>query len=764
MRRLITRALSALALLCALSSSALAVDVTIAGASFPAYNYSGATARLRIYPSQTFTASDSVTVPGGTAPGSKTGFFYTVNCTVASNTLTCPSVTLKSTTDALDLRDTTYTVKLFDASDTPRDFFPLSDFALPHTFGATTTWAAVRDYNLATARPPGPNYYDADQTNAAINANNAVGNPAKPYASPTPLGRVALSVAAADPTLPIAVGTNDPRVNAESNAASYASLSEAVASIGSSAQTLVVSDTQTVSSSMSVPANVVLRFTGGGTVSVASGQTLTINGPVESAPRPRFAGSGTVNYAGPTETLLAWFATSGSGSQSAPFAGWSTKVSWADDRAFHATKGWYDFSAPLNLPYDRINVYGDGTEASVLHFTGAGIALSFNSPSAKKFGQQLRDLTVKGNPNCTDGVYLDGNQAFTMRNVSAVEGTRYAFHFRWVIASVFDNLRGLNSIASNTTRWTCVLFTEQGAGGGGATFQANTFHNLRLEEATGSGGYLSYAVQNVFDAGTSEYNDGRGVYVTSTSHGNTFVGMDNEANLLDDWTIEGNDNILVGVLSAPGRVGASGMTRITGNTNHVIGGRLESLRIEAGATFNDLHAPGYKVSGVGSFTDLGTDTQGAASPHEISTGAYNPLHIAAFLRISGNSSVNQQGGTTDINTGLAPLQFGAAGLLAADKASTDPASYFGSNAVINNTGSWRYIVSKPAGLLTLNGGEAYFRLTTSGTSGAAITWVIPMKQLSDGSVQINDGGTLKTISFGAADSCGTGFKCLRIAN
>jgi hypothetical protein len=209
------RAVLVLALLCALSTSASAIDVVIAGTSFGGYNYAGSTAKLRIYPSQTFTASDSAIVPGGTQPGATTGFFYIVNCTVASNTLTCPSVTLKSTTDALEGADTTYTVKLFDANGTARDFFPVSDFWLSHTTGPTTTWSTIRQYNNASPRPPASTgYLTSEQTLSAIAANNTVGAPAKAAASPTPLGRVALTVTPADPTLPVAVGANDPRMSA----------------------------------------------------------------------------------------------------------------------------------------------------------------------------------------------------------------------------------------------------------------------------------------------------------------------------------------------------------------------------------------------------------------------------------------------------------------------------------------------------------------------------------------------------------------------
>ena len=208
MKRLLTRALCALALLCALSTSALAIDVTIAGSSFSGYNYSGSTARLRIYPAETFVASDSAVVPGGTTPGSTTGFFTTVNCTVASATLTCPSVTLKSTTDSLDKPSVTYTVVLFDAAGTRRDFFPVSEFRLTHTFGANTTWAAVINDNAAARIYPPPGYPTTEQMNAAIAAQIGVGNPA----TTTALGRVKVSTAPADPTSPVAVETGDPRM------------------------------------------------------------------------------------------------------------------------------------------------------------------------------------------------------------------------------------------------------------------------------------------------------------------------------------------------------------------------------------------------------------------------------------------------------------------------------------------------------------------------------------------------------------------------
>jgi hypothetical protein len=310
LRKLLTRALCALALLCVLSTSALAIDVTIGAADFPNYNYSGSTAKLRIYPSQTFTASDSTTVPGGTTPGATTGFFTTVNCTVASTTLHCNSVTLKSTTDALVGADTTYTVKLFDAAGTARDFFPLSDFVLYHTLGATVTWSDVSISNSTHARAPAPGYYDSGQTDSRINSAVNVGNAATTGA----IGRVRLHSAPTDATAPEVVVTEDPRLPATASvvfADRYATLALAAATPAGS--TLVVTSALTVSASLSVSSNVCVGIEGAGSISVASGQTLTL-GCFVGPPRQVFSGSGSVVFAsgaaiGPGNAVEAvWFA------------------------------------------------------------------------------------------------------------------------------------------------------------------------------------------------------------------------------------------------------------------------------------------------------------------------------------------------------------------------------------------------------------------------------------------------------------------------
>ncbi|HZG51697.1 MAG TPA: hypothetical protein VEZ40_06145, partial [Pyrinomonadaceae bacterium] len=117
--------------------------------------------------------------------------------------------TLKSTTDSTDDPHVTYTVVLFDATGSKKDFFPISTMILPHTLGSTTTWNDIKIANATHSAPPAPGFYDAGQVDSKIVSGIGSGNPA----TVSEFGRVKMSVAPADPANPIVVGTNDPRLN-----------------------------------------------------------------------------------------------------------------------------------------------------------------------------------------------------------------------------------------------------------------------------------------------------------------------------------------------------------------------------------------------------------------------------------------------------------------------------------------------------------------------------------------------------------------------
>lgn len=104
--------------------------------------------------------------------------------------------------------------------------------------------------------------------------------------------------------------------NGNKNIAEYASLSAAQTAIGTSTQAVVeIPSTTTVSASLTITPNIELLPTGPGLISVASGQTLTIQSGTSRWPiRQIFTGAGNVRLYGPgTGIFPQWFGASGDG-------------------------------------------------------------------------------------------------------------------------------------------------------------------------------------------------------------------------------------------------------------------------------------------------------------------------------------------------------------------------------------------------------------------------------------------------------------------
>lgn len=484
------------------------MDVTIAGASFPGYNYAGSTARLRIYASQTFTASDGSIVGGGTA-GSTTGFYTTVNCTVVSNVLTCPSVTLKSTTDALTGRDTVYTVVLFDASGTQRDFFPLSSFWLSQTAGSTQTWGQIASYNEAATRPPAEGSYTTGQTDAAIQAQVNVGNPA----TTTNLGRARLNIPPADAASPVVVGANDPRL------------------------------------------------------------------------------------AAPVAVDVSKYAAAGAGTSLSPWTGWETATPWAARTAYYFAPGYYAAATFPNWgAYADIRLLGSGAGSTILKHTGSGSAVQFiGSGPDGAYGGSLQDIEIQGNASTTNGVEVEKAQHLTIRNVKVRDVSLRAFYFKFTIASLFENIRYSENENAVTVRPQNGIVTDQDANGN--PVQDCQFINVIVEHTAADGIVLNHTNQTQWLGGTSEGNAGKGLLVNATSTGNTFIGMDNESNASDDFTIYGHYNRFINLYS-------TGTFRVKAGAkrNSVQGGQFNTFLEDSGALYSRYEHLNYNLLGTGSIS------------------------------------------------------------------------------------------------------------------------------------------------------------------
>lgn len=99
------------------------------------------------------------------------------------------------------------------------------------------------------------------------------------------------------------------------DATGFPSAEAAISAIGSRKAVLIVSNEQSVQASLTVPANVYLRFAEGGLLIIKQGTTVTINGSLESGPHQIFRGMGLVNFAVGSirEVYPQWWGAKGDG-------------------------------------------------------------------------------------------------------------------------------------------------------------------------------------------------------------------------------------------------------------------------------------------------------------------------------------------------------------------------------------------------------------------------------------------------------------------
>lgn len=243
-------------------------------------------------------------------------------------------------------------------------------------------------------------------------------------------GLIRLSVPALSASDPIAVGDNDPRVNAEYFVGEYATLAAAVTAIGATPATLVIDSHKTVSANLSIPSTLTLRFTNGAQIQPASGITVTILSPTDGFPKRQiFGGAGTVNFTGSTrasEIYAEWWGAN---------ADDATNSTSAFQKAILA--GGKQF---VNLPGSYVIDETGLAGVSNLTWRGAGkgitrIKLSANSNSnmvlfSGKSNIHLRDLTFDWN-NRVAGVGGPAALAFhlstdfTVRDVGIINFDRF---------------------------------------------------------------------------------------------------------------------------------------------------------------------------------------------------------------------------------------------------------------------------------------------------------------------------------------------------
>jgi hypothetical protein len=99
----------------------------------------------------------------------------------------------------------------------------------------------------------------------------------------------------------------------------YSSFAAAITAIGSLKKTLLIPNEQAISGSIAVPSNIGLWFLEGGSLAIATGATVTINGHVEAGLFKIFSCSGTgkvlFGKGGVSKILTSWWGVTGIGDQ-----------------------------------------------------------------------------------------------------------------------------------------------------------------------------------------------------------------------------------------------------------------------------------------------------------------------------------------------------------------------------------------------------------------------------------------------------------------
>ncbi len=350
--------------------------ITIQQFTLPCDNLADGTYTLRTWYPQGYLDSSGQSVASGTAT---TGLQLRSDVNVSGGFMTFDPYTVYSTLDAqvpqpqsLKIQcqvfkgNTALPVNPFNQSGTP------SSWIVPDDLGATISFEEWTIANQAIQLYYyQPNWYTQAQVDALIAANNV---------------QVAF--------------------NQDYAIGQYASFAAAVAAAAVTDGTLVINEA-TTTGTQTVPANVTLRFTRKGSLTVTTGQTVHILGSVEADPVQIFfnanSGQGTVSFANNTAIFGVvpnwWFTNSTPGTTDVT-SGFNAAI--ATGQTVLIPEGTYGVTS-LSVTTGSQILKGAGPEITYLKGLGSGKMINLSGAAARA---ELRDFTLDGNNTASHGVYL----------------------------------------------------------------------------------------------------------------------------------------------------------------------------------------------------------------------------------------------------------------------------------------------------------------------------------------------------------------------
>lgn len=194
--------------------------------------------------------------------------------------------------------------------------------------------------------------------------------------------------------------------------------------------------------------------------------------------------------------------------------------------------GTYLYSSLTNLAQNNITIKGDGSNCTVLKFTGTGIALDLGTSSGFRQGVNLSGLTIEGNTNTTIIVRATCIARSMWEDINAREAnssTGIGFVFRACMLNKFESLVCSQDRNAMTHIPTEGFNIEALAPYGNSS--NNTWVNLYAEGAGAIPGSINIGVritggdQNTFISGSPESCKTYGLLVGAGCRYNTFIGV-----------------------------------------------------------------------------------------------------------------------------------------------------------------------------------------------------------------------------------------------
>lgn len=321
-------------------------------------------------------------------------------------------------------------------------------------------------------------------------------------------------------------------------------------------------------------------------------------------------------------------------------------AAYTNNKTLLIPDGTYKHSTSINWAWEKLKVIAMGENAKFVH-SGTGVAHSF-SGIANYPGTQGCAGLVFGGPN---RIFLEGNASTT--NLALIDN----LHFSYIKAAgknatnalfLFQDT-GIPAVSASAVE---SIFDLRGTPNSSGTFTTTPLYGIHatrlaacifecpIFEVVGSAAtaaiHLISCVGNVFKAGTLESCNGGGIVLDSACSRNVFTSLHNEANgALYDWDIGGDHNIFIGCAGA----GTASGQRVSGDRNHFIGGKWQSLTVTAAGNGNWFDNCQFLTA----FTDSGSNTT-VINPDSVAQAA---LKLPASDIFLDNNQAIRIGPSTD---------------------------------------------------------------------------------------------------------------------